>query len=62
MRSRSWTSSWPNYLSCEIAIAACDLAEVLGSALALQALDDLARPKHGEAVLGHPLLERIQTT
>jgi hypothetical protein len=25
-------------------------------------LDDLARPKHGEAVLGHPLLERIQTT
>src|SRR6266436_2990118 len=29
-----WTR-WPNYLSCVIAIAACDLAEVLGSAVAL---------------------------
>jgi manganese transport protein len=29
-----WTR-WPNWLFCEIAIAACDLAEVLGSAVAL---------------------------
>jgi manganese transport protein len=33
----SWTR-WPNYLSCEVAIAACDLAEVLGSAVALHLL------------------------
>jgi manganese transport protein len=33
----SWTR-WPNYLSCEIAIAACDLAEVLGSAVAIHLL------------------------
>jgi manganese transport protein len=33
----SWTR-WPNYISCEIAIAACDLAEVLGSAVALHLL------------------------
>ncbi len=33
----AWTR-WPNYLSCEIAIAACDLAEVLGSALAIHLL------------------------
>ena len=32
-----WTR-WPNYLSCEIAIAACDLAEVLGSAVAIHLL------------------------
>jgi len=32
-----WTR-WPNYLSCELAIAACDLAEVLGSAVALHLL------------------------
>jgi manganese transport protein len=32
-----WTL-WPNYLSCEIAIAACDLAEVLGSAVAVHLL------------------------
>src|SRR5471030_2115731 len=32
-----WTL-WPNYLSCEIAIAACDLAEVLGSAVAIHLL------------------------
>jgi manganese transport protein len=32
-----WTR-WPNYLSCEVAIAACDLAEVLGSAVALHLL------------------------
>jgi manganese transport protein len=29
-----WTR-WPNYLCCELAIGACDLAEVLGSAVAL---------------------------
>jgi manganese transport protein len=33
----NWTR-WPNYLSCEIAIAACDLAEVLGSAVAIHLL------------------------
>ena len=33
----AWTR-WPNYLSCELAIAACDLAEVLGSAVALHLL------------------------
>src|ERR1700677_699197 len=32
-----WTR-WPNWLLCEIAIAACDLAEVLGSAVALNLL------------------------
>ncbi len=32
-----WTR-WPNYLLCEIAIGACDLAEVLGSAVALNLL------------------------
>lgn len=30
----SWTR-WPNWLFCESAIAACDLAEVLGSAVAI---------------------------
>ena len=29
-----WTR-WPNWLLCELAIGACDLAEVLGSAVAL---------------------------
>lgn len=29
-----WTR-WPNWLFCELAIAACDLAEVLGSAVAI---------------------------
>src|SRR5208282_839715 len=29
-----WTR-WPNWVSCEVAIGACDLAEVLGSAVAL---------------------------
>jgi manganese transport protein len=33
----SWTR-WPNWLLCEIAIMACDLAEVLGSAVALNLL------------------------
>jgi manganese transport protein len=32
-----WTR-WPNWLLCEIAIAACDLAEVLGSAVAINLL------------------------
>ena len=32
-----WTR-WPNYVSCELAIAACDMAEVLGSAVALHLL------------------------
>jgi manganese transport protein len=31
-------SRWPNWLLCELAIAACDLAEVLGSAVALNLL------------------------
>ena len=29
---------WPNWLFCELAIGACDLAEVLGSAVALNLL------------------------
>jgi manganese transport protein len=36
--SRDWFPAWmrwPNWLLCEIAIGACDLAEVLGSAVAL---------------------------
>jgi manganese transport protein len=33
----SWTR-WPNWIACEIAIAACDLAEVVGSAVALNLL------------------------
>jgi manganese transport protein len=33
----AWTR-WPNYLLCELAIGACDLAEVLGSAVALNLL------------------------
>jgi manganese transport protein len=32
-----WTR-WPNWLLCEVAICACDLAEVLGSAVALNLL------------------------
>ncbi len=32
-----WTR-WPNWLMCEVAIGACDLAEVLGSAVALKLL------------------------
>src|SRR5215831_5219786 len=32
-----WTR-WPNWLSCELAIAATDLAEVLGSAVAIHLL------------------------
>ena len=31
-------SRWPNWLACEVAIAACDLAEVLGSAVAINLL------------------------
>src|SRR5205823_11094664 len=33
----AWTR-WPNWLTCEVAIAACDLAEVLGSAVAINLL------------------------
>jgi manganese transport protein len=33
----AWTR-WPNWLACEIAITACDLAEVLGSAVAINLL------------------------
>ncbi len=33
----AWTR-WPNWLGCELAIAACDLAEVLGSAVAINLL------------------------
>jgi manganese transport protein len=33
----AWTR-WPNWLLCEIAIGACDLAEVLGSAVAINLL------------------------
>jgi manganese transport protein len=33
----NWTR-WPNWLLCEVAICACDLAEVLGSAVALNLL------------------------
>jgi manganese transport protein len=33
----AWTR-WPNWLFCELAIAACDLAEVLGSAVAIYLL------------------------
>src|SRR5207247_2809902 len=32
-----WTR-WPNWLACELAIGACDLAEVLGSAVAINML------------------------
>jgi manganese transport protein len=32
-----WTR-WPNWVACEFAIAACDLAEVLGSAVAINLL------------------------
>ena len=32
-----WTR-WPNWLACEVAIGACDMAEVLGSAVALNLL------------------------
>jgi manganese transport protein len=33
----AWTR-WPNWILCELAIVACDLAEVLGSAVALKLL------------------------
>ncbi len=33
----AWTR-WPNWIACEIAIAACDLAEVIGSAVAINLL------------------------
>src|SRR5258708_25981692 len=31
-------SRWPNWIACEVAIAACDLAEILGSAVAINLL------------------------
>src|SRR5262249_44550209 len=33
----AWTR-WPNWILCELAIAACDMAEVLGSAVAINLL------------------------
>ncbi|MGH9521365.1 MAG: Nramp family divalent metal transporter, partial [Terriglobales bacterium] len=39
--SRDWYprwTRWPNWLLCEVAVGACDLAEVLGSAVALNLL------------------------
>jgi manganese transport protein len=33
----AWTR-WPNWITCEIAIAACDLAEIVGSAVAINLL------------------------
>jgi len=39
--SRDWYPTWtrlPNWLLCEVAIGACDLAEVLGSAVAINLL------------------------
>ncbi len=38
-----WTR-WPNWIGCELAIAACDLAEVLGSAVALNLLFGIPLP------------------
>ena len=38
----AWTR-WPNWIFCEIAIAACDLAEVLGSAVAINLLFPTSR-------------------
>src|SRR5262249_14917951 len=38
-----WTR-WPNWLACEIAIGATDLAEVLGSAVALNLLFNIPLP------------------
>jgi manganese transport protein len=41
---RDWYPRWsriPNWLFCELAIGACDLAEVLGSAVALNLLFDI---------------------
>ncbi len=39
----SWTR-WPNWFFCEVAIGACDLAEVLGSAVALNLLFHIPLP------------------
>ncbi len=39
----AWTR-WPNWLLCEVAIAACDLAEVLGSAVAINLLFHIPLP------------------
>jgi manganese transport protein len=45
----SWTR-WPNWIFCEIAIAACDLAEVVGSAVAINMLFP-AIPMHWAVVI-----------
>jgi manganese transport protein len=42
-------SRWPNWIACEIAIAACDLAEVLGSAVAINLLFHI--PLHWAVVI-----------
>src|ERR1019366_3359407 len=39
----AWTR-WPNWIACEIAIAACDLAEGVGSAVALNLLFHIPLP------------------
>jgi manganese transport protein len=44
----SW-SRWPHWIACEIAIAACDLAEVLGSAVAINLLFHI--PLHWAVVI-----------
>jgi manganese transport protein len=42
-------SRWPNWIACEIAVAACDLAEVLGSAVAINLLFHI--PLHWAVVI-----------
>jgi manganese transport protein len=44
----AWTR-WPNWIFCEIAIAACDLAEVVGSAVAINMLFHI--PLHWAVVI-----------
>jgi manganese transport protein len=39
----AWTR-WPNWILCEVAIGACDLAEVLGSAVAINLLFHIPLP------------------
>ncbi len=39
----AWTR-WPNWIACELAIGACDLAEVLGSAVAINLLFHIPLP------------------
>ena len=47
--------AWALWLMCEIAIAACDLAEVIGSAIALNLLFGIAMPV-GVAITGFDVL------